>query len=59
MKNNYRIIIPLFLIIIIGLIMVYSSSSIWAEYFYNDTLFYAKRQFLFIIIGIVLMIFFN
>ena len=58
MKNNYRIIIPLFLIIIIGLIMVYSSSSIWAEYFYNDTLFYAKRQFLFIIIGIVLMIFF-
>mgnify|MGYP003299375695 CR=1 FL=1 len=35
--------------------MVYSSSSIWADFFYNDKMYYAKRQLIFIIIGLFFM----
>ena len=35
--------------------MVYSSSSIWASYYYNDSLYYFKRQIIFVLIGLVLM----
>ena len=53
--NNYLIIISLTLILSIGLFMVYSSSSIWANYVFNDKFYYLKRQFIFILIGIILM----
>lgn len=43
-------------LLLIGLIGVYSSSRIWAGYLYNDSHYYVKRQFLFMIIGIILMI---
>ncbi len=36
--------------------MIYSSSYIWAEYKFNDSLKYVKQQFLFAIIGIIIMI---
>lgn len=35
--------------------MIYSSSYIWAEYKYNDSLKYVKQQILFVIIGYILM----
>lgn len=35
--------------------MIYSSSYIWAEYKYNDALKFVKQQFLFVIIGFILM----
>ena len=35
--------------------MVYSSSSIWAEYKFDDPLKYVKNQGLFLIIGIIIM----
>ena len=35
--------------------MIYSASSIWAEYKYNDPLKYVKNQALFFIIGLILM----
>ncbi len=41
----------------IGIIMVYSSSSIWANYKFNDSFFFAKRQILFAGVGIVAMFF--
>ena len=37
--------------------MIYSSSSIWANYKFNDSFYYVKRQFVFFIIGIFLMLF--
>ena len=59
MKNK-RIEITLFISIIIlslfGILMIYSSSYIWAEYKYNDPYKYLKNQALFFIIGVVLMI---
>lgn len=54
-KNNYKIIISCVLLCLFGLILVYSSSSIWAEYKFNDSLYFVKHQGLFFIIGLILM----
>ena len=58
MKKKYDIIlfIATMLLISFGLIMIYSSSSIWAEYKFNDSFKYVKHQLLFFIIGLILMI---
>lgn len=55
MKNK-RVIIVVITIVLIGLMMVYSASNIWAGYKFNDSLYYIKRQALFAIIGIIAMI---
>ena len=59
MKNK-KIELTLFIAVIIlslfGVIMIYSSSYIWAEYKYSDPYKYLKNQLLFFCIGIVLMI---
>lgn len=43
------------IIVIFGLISVYSSSHIWALYKYDDSLYYIKRQTLFACLGILAM----
>ena len=35
-----------------GLLMIYSSSSIWADYKFNDSFHYVKYQGVFFIIGL-------
>ena len=59
MKNK-KIELTLFISVIVislfGVIMIYSSSYIWAEYKYNDPYKYLKNQLLFFFIGIFLMI---
>ena len=52
-QNKYRLCI--LALVICGLLMVYSSSHIWAEYKFEDELYYFKRQAFFVIIGLVLM----
>lgn len=42
---------------LLGILMIYSSSSVWAEYKFNDPLKYVKHQFLFYIVGLLLMLF--
>ena len=57
MKKNtelYLFFAVLFLTLF-GLVMIYSSSYVWAEYKFNDTFKYAKQQALFIMIGIMLI----
>ena len=56
-KNNFDLIlfISVILISIFGVIMIYSSSSIWAEYKFDDQFRYLKLQSLFLFIGIILM----
>ncbi len=44
------------IISIFGVVMVYSSSYVWAEYKFNDPFKYVKNQGLFLIIGLILMI---
>lgn len=41
------------ILLIVGLLMVYSSSHVWAEYKYGDSYFFVKRQLLFMIVGLV------
>ena len=52
---NKKILGTVILIVIIGQVMVYSASNIWAQYKFNDPYFYIKRQFIFGIIGILCM----
>lgn len=58
MKKNIDIYLffAVIILILFGLIMIYSSSYIWAEYKFDDPFKYVKNQGLFIGIGIVLMI---
>ena len=58
MKKNIGI--YLFIVVILfslfGLLMIYSSSYIWAEYKFGDGFRYVKLQGLFLLVGIFLMI---
>ena len=59
MKNkniDLILLISVIAISIFGIIMIYSSSNIWAEYKFNDAFKYLKMQGLFLIVGSVLMI---
>ncbi|MCP3031105.1 stage V sporulation protein E [Halobacillus sp. A1] len=42
-------------LLLIGIVMVYSSSSIWSEYKFDDPWFFAKRQILFAALGLIAM----
>ncbi len=56
--GNYLLVVSLFLIAF-GIIMIYSSSSIWAEYKFGDSFKYVKHQLLFFFVGLLLIYFFN
>jgi cell division protein FtsW len=56
-KNDKTLIIAVIIIAIFGLIMIYSASSVWAVYKYNDAFKYVKAQGLFLIMGLFLMFF--
>ena len=55
-KMDYILFFTVILISIFGIIMIYSASSIWAEFKFNDAFKYVKHQLLFFIIGIFVMI---
>lgn len=50
-----KIIFLTLVIVIFGLISVYSSSHVWALYKYDDSLYYIKRQAIFACIGMIAM----
>lgn len=52
---NKKIFISLILLNIIGLVMIYSSSSIWAEYKFNDQFRYLKYQAIFSLVGFIIL----
>lgn len=55
-KYKKLLLLAVILISLFGLLMIYSSSNIWAEYKYNDPYKYLKSQAIFLIIGYILMI---
>ncbi|MFA5602727.1 MAG: putative lipid II flippase FtsW [Bacilli bacterium] len=57
-KNKFDLIllIAVITLVIFGIIMIYSSSHIWALYKYGDSLKYVKAQIIFFIIGTIVMI---
>ncbi|KGX88538.1 stage V sporulation protein E [Pontibacillus litoralis] len=52
---DFMLMIVIFSLLLIGVIMVYSASAIWADYKFDDSFFFAKRQLLFASVGIVSM----
>jgi len=54
-RVELTLLVSVIIISLFGVIMIYSSSYIWAEYKYNDPYKYLKNQALFFVIGIVLM----
>ena len=54
---DYFLFISVIIISIFGIIMIYSASSIWAEFKYQDAFKYVKQQGLFFLVGILVMIF--
>ena len=53
--KNKTLLITVITLSIFGIIMIYSASSVWAQYKYNDQFKYVKAQALFFIVGLVLM----
>ena len=54
---DFILLIVTLTLLAVGLTMVYSASAIWAEYKFDDSFFFAKRQMLFAAVGIVAMFF--
>ena len=54
-KIDKIILISVIIISLFGLLMIYSSSSIWAEYKFNDPYKFLKTQSIFLIIGYFLI----
>ena len=55
MKTNKLLLSSTILISILGIIMIYSASSVWSEYKFNDSFHYLKYQLFFFIIGLILI----
>ncbi len=54
---DFILIIATLTLLAIGLIMVYSASAVWADYKFQDSFFFAKRQLLFAGVGLFAMFF--
>ena len=54
-KLDIPLLVAVIFISIFGIIMIYSSSSVWALYKFEDSFKYVKNQTLFFIIGLFLM----
>ena len=55
-KINYTLLIAIIIITLLGLLMIYSSSYVWAEYKFNDPYKFLKTQGFFLIIGYIIII---
>ncbi len=54
-KFNLKLFISIIILSLFGLLMVYSSSYVWAEYKFSDPFKYVKNQGLFLLLGTVIM----
>ena len=54
-KYGLNLLIVSLILILFGIVMIYSSSSIWANYKFNDSFKYVKHQSLFFVIGLFLV----
>ena len=54
-KKDKILLISVIILSLFGLIMIYSSSSIWAAYKFNDPYKYLKMQAIFILLGIIII----
>lgn len=55
-RYDKLLLIAVILIAIFGIVMIYSASSIWAEYKFHDSFKFVKAQGIFFIVGIFIML---
>lgn len=55
-RYDFNLVVLVLVICGFGLVMIHSASSYRAEYYYNDSTLYFRRQALFLVCGIVLMV---
>lgn len=55
-KTDWLLLFSIGGLLTIGIIMVYSASAVWAEYKFDDSFFFAKRQLLFAGVGLGAML---
>ena len=53
-KIDKALFLTVFIIGIFGIVMIYSASSIWAEYKYQDAFKFVKAQSIFFILDLIL-----
>lgn len=58
-KRKHIFLFEIIVMLICGLIMVYSSSMVWANFKFNDAFYFMKRQFIFSCIGLLSMFLFS
>ncbi|MBE6114801.1 MAG: putative lipid II flippase FtsW [Erysipelotrichaceae bacterium] len=51
--RNQRIVLIIVILVIVGILAIYSASEVWADMKYGDSLYYVKRQSLFAIVGFI------
>ena len=56
-KIDYLLLLGIIIISLFGVLMIYSSSYVWAEYKFNDAFKFVKTQSLFLFVGYILMYF--
>ena len=55
-KYSRLLIISIIIITLFGALMIFSASSVWAEYKFNDQYKYLKSQLIFLVLGYLIMI---
>ena len=56
MKIDKILFFTIIILSLFGIVMIYSSSSIWANYKFNDSFHYVKYQSIFFLVGLFIMI---
>lgn len=54
-KTDKLLLLSVIILSLFGLLMIYSSSSIWAEYKYNDPYKFLKTQSIFLLLGYIII----
>lgn len=58
-KRKNILLLEVIVVVLIGLVMVYSSSRVWSQFKFDDPFYYVKRQVIFTLIGFCCMYFFS
>ncbi|ADL07713.1 stage V sporulation protein E [Thermosediminibacter oceani] len=55
---DFAILLVVLVLLCFGIVMVFSSSSVWAYYMHKDSLYFLKRQLVSALLGLIAMVYF-
>ena len=56
-KVDFGVLYTILILLAIGVVMIYSASSFYSMFHYNDSMFYLKKQGIMAVIGLLAMFF--